>query len=288
MSNFIIHTDSACDIKPEMLAEWGVAFASLTFRFDDAETEYANGDMTVLDFYNKMRAGGVAKTAAVNTETFRAAFEETLRAGKDVLYLGFSSGLSTTYNSARIAAEALRAVYPDRKIVTVDTLAASAGEGLLVYLAVKKQQSGASIEETAAYIEGIRLHLDHWFTVDDLVYLKRGGRVSPTVAFVGNMLGIKPVLHVDDEGHLVNVSKVRGRKTAIAALADKYGELAETCGSGPVFISHGDCLQDAKELATILNTRYGATVEVITDVGPVIGAHSGPGTLALFFVGKNR
>ena len=288
MNRFVLHTDSACDLTPELLAEWGVEYASLTFRFDDSDTEYANGDMPAADFYAKMRAGGVAKTAAVNTESFRASFAKTLERGCDVLYLGFSSGLSTTYNSARLAAESLRTLYPDRKICTVDTLAASAGQGLLLYLALQKQRSGATVEETAAYVEGIRLKLDHWFTVDDLVYLKRGGRVSPTVAFVGNALGIKPVMHMDDEGHLVNVTKVRGRKTAVAALADKYGELADDLAGGTVFISHGDCMQDAKMLAEMLQTRFGATVEVIADVGPVIGAHSGPGTLALFFVGKHR
>ena len=288
MSTFIIHTDSACDLKPEVLAEWGVPYTSLTFRFDGEENEFANGDMTAEDFYAKMRAGGVGKTAAVNSETFRKAFLKTLKEEKDILYLGFSSGLSTTYNSARLAAEELRGQFPDRKIITVDTLAASAGQGLLVYLALEKQKSGATIEETAAYIEGIKLNLCHWFTVDDLVYLKRGGRVSPTVAFVGNVLGIKPVLHVDNEGHLVNVSKVRGRKTAVVALAEKYGALANDLAGGTVYISHGDCMKDAEELASILKEKYGATVQIITDVGPVIGSHSGPGTLALFFVGKER
>ena len=288
MSTFIIHTDSACDLKPELLAEWGVPYTSLTFRFDGEKNEFANGDMTAEDFYAKMRAGGVGKTAAVNSETFRKAFLKTLKEEKDILYLGFSSGLSTTYNSARLAAEELRGQFPDRKIITVDTLAASAGQGLLVYLALEKQKSGATIEETAAYIEGIKLNLCHWFTVDDLVYLKRGGRVSPTVAFVGNVLGIKPVLHVDNEGHLVNVSKVRGRKTAVAALAEKYGALANDLAGGTVYISHGDCMKDAEELASILKEKYGATVQIITDVGPVIGSHSGPGTLALFFVGKER
>ena len=288
MDNFIIHTDSACDLKPELLAEWGVPYASLTFRFDGEEDEFANGDMPTDAFYAKMRAGGVGKTAAVNSETFRKAFLKSLKEDKDVLYLGFSSGLSTTYNSARLAAEELRGQFPDRKIITVDTLAASAGQGLLVYMAPEKQKSGATIEETAAYIEGIKLNLCHWFTVDDLVYLKRGGRVSPTVAFVGNVLGIKPVLHVDNEGHLVNVSKVRGRKTAVAALAEKYGALANDLAGGTVYISHGDCMKDAEELASILKEKYGATVQIITDVGPVIGSHSGPGTLALFFVGKER
>lgn len=288
MDNFIIYTDSACDLSPKLLAEWGVPYQSLTFRFEGDETEYANGDMTAEEFYAKMRAGSVGKTAAVNSENFRKAFLNILKEGKDILYLGFSSGLSTTYNSARLAAEELRGQFPDRKIITVDTLAASAGQGLIVYLAVEKQKSGATIEETAEYIESIKLNLCHWFTVDDLVYLKRGGRVSPTVAFVGNMLGIKPVMHVDNDGHLVNVSKVRGRKTAVAALADKYGELATTLGEGPVYISHGSCLKDAEELAAILKDRHGAEVQVITDVGPVIGSHSGPGTLALFFVGKAR
>lgn len=288
MNNFVIHTDSGCDISPEMLAEWGVPCVSLTFRFEDDAKEYGNSDMPSKDFYEKMRNGGIAKTAAVNTETFKGAFEATLKEGKDVLYIGFSSGLSTTYNSARLAANELSEAYPDRKIITLDSLCASAGQGLLVRIALDKQAEGASIEETAEYTQSLVLKLDHWFTVDDLVYLKRGGRVSPTVAFVGNMLGIKPVLHVDNEGHLVNISKVRGRKTSIQALADKYGALAEKLDSNMVYISHGDCIDDANELARILNERYGATVSVITYVGPVIGAHAGPGVLALFFVGKER
>lgn len=288
MSSFVIHTDSACDIIPATLKEWGVPYTSLTFRFDGEDKEYKNDGMPSAEFYEKMRKGGVAKTAAVNTETFKADFETTLKDGKDILYIGFSSGLSTTYNSARIAANELKEVYTDREIITLDSLCASAGQGLLLRLALDKQAEGASLKDTAAYIEANVLKLCHWFTVDDLEYLKRGGRVSPTVAFVGNLLGIKPVLHVDNEGHLINVTKVRGRKTAIAALADKYGATADKLDSNMVYISHGDCENDAKELAKILNDRYGATVSIITNVGPVIGAHSGPGTLALFFVGKER
>ncbi len=288
MNDYVIHTDSACDIKPELLAEWGVPFTSLTFRFDGNEKEYSNTDMSADEFYAKMREGGVAKTAAVNAESFRADFEATLKQGKDVLYLGFSSGLSTTYNSGRIAALELSEQYPDRKIIAIDTLAASAGQGLLVYLAVQKMAEGASIDENAEYIKSNILKLAHWFTVDDLVYLKRGGRVSPTAAFFGNMLGIKPVMHVDNEGHLIPVAKVRGRKTAVTALADKYSEFAENPGKDVVFISHGDCMKDVEELASILRSRHGTEITVITDVGPVIGAHSGPGTLALFYVGKER
>ena len=288
MSNYQIFTDSGCDINPALLAEWGVLYKELTFRFDDADTEYTNGAMPAADFYQKMRNGGVAKTAAINVDTFADAFEESLQNGLDVLYLGFSSGLSTTFNSGRLAALQLAEKYPDRKIVVVDTLAASAGEGMAVYLAVKKQKEGASIEENAAYIESIKPNLSHWFTVDDLVYLKRGGRVSPTAAFFGNMLGIKPVLHVDDEGHLTPVAKIRGRKMSLKDMADRYTESAIDPAAGPVFISHGDCLKDAEELASMLKSRHGVDTEIITDVGPVIGAHAGPGVLALFFLGKAR
>jgi len=288
LENFVIITDSACDIKPELLAEWGVPSRSLTFRFDEEDKEYSNNDMDTKVFYNRMREGGVAKTAAVNSEQFKECFEEYLKQGSDVLYLGFSSGLSTTYNSGRIAAEELSEKYPERKILTVDTLSASAGFGLLLYLALQKKNEGATITEVAEYASSLIFKLCHWFTVDDLVYLKRGGRISPTVAFVGNMLGIKPVLHMDNEGHLINMFKVRGRKTAVAALADKYGELADDLEGGTVFISHADCIKDVEELENILKTRYNAKVKIVTDVGPVIGAHSGPGTLALFFVGKER
>ncbi|MBQ7335447.1 MAG: DegV family protein [Clostridia bacterium] len=288
MNNYVIYTDSASDIKPEVLKEWGVLYSELTFHFDDSETEYSNNDMSTADFYQKMKDGGVAKTSAVNADAFAKAFEPILQQGNDLLYLSFSSGLSTTFNSGRIAAEELSAKYPERKILVVDTLAASAGQGLLVYLTVEKKKSGATIEEAAEYAKGILPNLCHWFTVDDLVYLKRGGRVSPTVAFVGNLLGIKPVLHVDDEGHLINISKVRGRKNAIAALADKYTELALEPSTGTIFISQAACQADAEELAKLIKAKHGADVQIITDVGPVIGAHAGPGTLALFFLGKER
>lgn len=288
MQNYVIHTDSGCDICPELLAQWGVSCTDLTLTFEGENKEYACPEISVKDFYDKMRQGGIAKTAAANIDTFEKAFEPYLQQGQDVLYLGFSSGLSTTYNSACIAAQQLMQKYPKSKILTVDTLAASAGQGLLLYLAVQKKNEGVSIEENAGYIENLILNLSHWFTVDDLEYLKRGGRVSPTVAFVGSLLGIKPVLHVDNEGHLIKVATARGRKKAIEALVDKYGELATAPSDGVVFISHADCIQDAQTLAQMLNARFGVTVELITDVGPIIGAHSGPGTLALFFVGQER
>lgn len=288
MRDYIIFADSACDIKPAMLEEWGVRSRSLTLRFEGSEQEYLDGDIPSQEFYNRMRAGEVAKTAAVNTEAFAEMFEEALKEGKDVLYLGFSTGLSTTYNSARIAAQQLKEKYPEAKILTVDSLAASAGFGLLLYLVVQTKKAGATVEEAAAYAEDRKLNICHWFTVDDLVYLKRGGRISPMAAFAGNLLGIKPVLHVDNEGHLINVSKVRGRKTALSAMADQYGALALDPKGGTVFISHGDCMGDVEALSGMLKERYGADVKVVTDVGTVIGAHAGPGVLALFFEGKER
>ena len=288
MHNYVLFTDSSCDLSQEMIKKRGVYCSSLTFRFDDGEKEYSNNEMPIKDFYDKMRAGGVAKTAAVNSETFALEFEKLLKAGQDILYIGFSSGLSTTFNSARLAAEQLKSDYPERKILVVDTLAASAGIALLLDLVIEKKNSGATIEEAAAYAESMKLKICHWFTVDDLVYLKRGGRVSPTAAFVGNMLGIKPVLHVDNEGHLINVSKVRGRRVSVATLADKYGELHDDEAEKKVYISHADCLAEAEELGRIIKEKYGAETGLITDVGTVIGAHSGPGTIALFFVGKER
>lgn len=288
MSDYAIFTDSACDLSPEVLEGWGVFCRPLTFHFEGEGKEYPDGEMKAKDFYDKMREGKIAKTAAVNVEAFIEGFEPLLKEGLDVLHLGFSSGLSSTCNSARIAAEELMEKYPERKIRVVDTLAASAGEGLLLYLVLQKKNAGAALDEAADYAESIKLNLCHWFTVEDLVYLKRGGRISPMVALAGTVLGIKPILHVDNEGHLISISKVRGRKASISALADKYTELALTPKEGTVFISHGDCMADAQSLAAIIEEKHGVKTEIITYVGPVIGAHSGPGTLALFFLGKER
>lgn len=284
MDNYTIFVDSACDISPAVMEEWGVKSESLTFKFENSDKEYLNGDMEPSEFYAKMRAGEHASTAAINIAKFKDGFESEVKLGNDILYLGFSSGLSTTYNSARIAAEELSEKYPDRRIITIDTLAASAGYALLVYLTAQKKLAGADIIEAARFARDTKLHICHWFTVDDLKYLKRGGRISQTAALVGGLLGIKPVLHTDDAGHLTNVLKVRGRNAALTAIADKYSELAL---ENTVFISHGDCMKDVETMVSLLKDR-GADIKLITDIGPVIGAHSGPGTLAVFFVGKNR
>jgi len=288
MSDYIIVTDSACDINPGILKNWGVDFVRLGYLFDKVSTEYSYDDVDSKIFYDRMRKGETVKTSAVNPETFAAAFDDILKQGTDFIYLGFSSGLSTTFNSARIAADELKEKYPDRKIICIDSLCASAGQGLLLRLAVNKKASNCSIEELEEYIKGIIPNLCHWFTVDDLVYLKRGGRISSAVAFVGAVLGIKPILHVDDDGKLVNVTKARGRKAALEALVDKYGELASDTKNGTVFICQADCMDEAEDIKSQLKTKYGADVELITDIGPVIGAHSGPGTISIFFIGKNR
>jgi DegV family protein with EDD domain len=288
MNNYVIFTDSCCDIKPELLAEWGVPYASMTFSFVGEEKEYLNSDLSNKEFYDRMRNGEHPKTAAINATSFCDAFEPILKDGNDILYVAFSSGLSTTVNSANIAVEELREKYPERKIVVVDTLAASAGGGLMVYMAVNKKNQGATLEENASYIESLIPQHCIWFTVDDLEYLKRGGRVSPLVAFAGGVLGIKPVLQMDDEGHLIKVSTARGRKNAIDALASKYAELSYEEKNTPIFISHAECEEDAKKLADILKERHNADVTLITEIGPVIGSHSGPGTLAMFFIGKHR
>ena len=288
MNNFVIFTDSACDIYPEVLENWGVGCVSLAFRFDHIDRDYKNEDMPIQEFYQNMRDGHIAKTNAVNIDAFSEGFEKVLSEGKDLLYLGFSSGLSATFRQGKLAAEDLAEKYPDRKIIAIDTLCASAGQGLIVKLALDKMNAGASIEETAEYGNELIPKLAHWFTVEDLVYLKRGGRVSPAVALVGGMLQIKPVMHVDDEGHLIKVSTVRGRKASLAALADKLIETAEDPANGTFFISHGDCAEDAQTLCDLIVAKGGNKVELITHVGTVIGAHSGPGTMALFFIAKQR
>lgn len=287
-ADYVIYTDSACDISPALLAEWGVKCVSMRFEFDGDGQDANGAQISVGEFYRRMRAGGVAKTAAINLEGFRAAFEEELQAGRDILYVAFSSGLSNTCDTGRMAARELEERYSRRSVRVVDSLCASAGEGLLVWHGVQQKQAGASLEEAAAYLEGIRLQICHWFTVEDLVYLKRGGRVSATAALAGSLLGIKPMLHVDDEGHLIPMFKVRGRKASIQALADQYAKLARKAGEGTVFLSHGDCPDDAHQLERLLWEAHGIRVAVTADIGPVIGAHSGPGTLALFFLGKER
>ena len=287
MANFKIITDSGCDLSAEMLQELQVDRVSLSVLFQ-GESRPDSVDAGVQEFYNGLRAGEVATTSAVNPDGWAAVMEPVLRAGQDALVLTFSSGLSTTYQSAVIAANELMEQYPQRKIYVVDTLCASLGQGLLVWYACRKRDEGMELEALRDWVEANKLHLCHWFTVDDLMFLKRGGRVSAATAVVGTMLQIKPVLHVDDEGHLVNVAKARGRKASIDALAKKVSELADGYNNETMFISHGDCAEDAAYLAKVLKEKHGVKHVHIGYVGAVIGSHAGPGVLALFFLGNHR
>ncbi|MCI5928187.1 MAG: DegV family protein [Pseudoflavonifractor capillosus] len=290
MSEYVIVTDSSADLTDGMVKELGVEVLPLSFTVK-GQTYHNypdNRDMDPKDFYAMLRSGEMATTAAVNVADYTSALEPLLESGKDVLVLAFSSGLSATYQSSVIAVNELKDKFPERKIFTVDTLCASMGQGLLVYLAAKKQQAGATIEEVRDWTEENKLKLCHWFTVDDLHFLKRGGRISAATAVVGSMLHIKPVLHVDDEGHLINMGKVRGRGASLTAMVDHMEETAIDPANQVVFISHGDCLADAEKVAADVKKRFGVKEVVINYVGPVIGAHSGPGTLALFFLGSKR
>ena len=287
MAHYQIITDSGCDLPAGLLESMDVKKVSLSVLFR-GETRTDSVDDGIREFYDGLRAGDIATTSAVNPQGWKEVMEPVLAAGKDALVLTFSSGLSTTYQSAVIAAEELMEQYPDRKACVVDSLCASLGEGLLLHYACRKRDEGMSLEELRDWVEQNKLNLCHWFTVDDLMYLKRGGRVSAATAVVGTMLQIKPVLHVDNEGHLINVAKARGRKASIDALAKKAAELGEGFDNETMFISHGDCEEDAEYLAKVLKERLGVKHVHINHVGAVIGSHAGPGVLALFFLGKHR
>ena len=290
MSEYVIVTDSSADLDAAEVKELDLQVIPLKFTLNGVTySDYPdNRDMDPHAFYDRLRAGEVATTAALNLEDVKGAFEPILKDGKDVLMLAFSSGLSSSCQACMLAAGELAEEYPDRKIYVVDTLCASRGQGLLVYHTVMKKRAGATIEEARDFAENNKLHLCHWFTVDDLMFLKRGGRVSATAAALGTMLSIKPVLHVDNEGHLINISKSRGRKSSIKAMVDKAAELAIDPGSQTMFICHGDCLEEAEQLAQMVKERFGTQDIRIGYTGTVIGAHSGPGTLALFFLGTER
>lgn len=285
--SYQIITDSCCDFTKEMYEKLGLAVVPLMVNFR-GQTFPDRNDESLKDMYAGLRAGEVATTSAANPGQWQELMEPYLQKGEDLLVLAFSSGLSTTYQSASMAADELRTMYPDRTISVVDSLCASLGEGLLAYYACKKRDEGMPLRELTQWLLDNRLHLCHWFTVDDLMYLKRGGRVSAATAIVGTMLNIKPVLHVDNEGHLINVGKARGRKASIQAMAKKVAELGAGFDNATMFISHGDCPEDAEYLAGLLKEQYGAKEVYINYVGAVIGSHSGPGTLALFFMGEHR
>jgi DegV family protein with EDD domain len=290
MDSYVIITDSSCDLPMTIVKKRGLNALPLSVLVKG--NEYKNcldeREITNKKFYALLREGETVSTSAVNANAFENAMEAELQQGKDVLVLAFSSGLSNTYNAAEIAANELRERYPERKILVSDTLSASMGQGLLVELVFRQQDAGASIEEAYAYAEDIKLRVAHWFTVDDLKHLQRGGRISHTAALLGTMLHVKPVLHVDNEGHLISVSKARGRRASLNELIKRMEESVIDPVDSPVFISHGDSKEDAQYLANKIKERLGTKEIVISYIGPVIGAHSGPGTIALFFVAKQR
>lgn len=290
MRDYVIITDSCCDLPAELARELEVEVIPLSLQMGDITyRNWLDGrDISFPDFYRRIRAGETATTSAVSVGDFEEIMRPILTSGRDILCLCFSSALSTTYQSACIAAQTLAEEVPEGTVRVVDSLSASLGQGLLVYLCVQEKRRGASLEELTAYAEATRGKVCHWFTVDDLNHLKRGGRISATAALFGTMLSIKPVLHVDDAGRLIPVSKTRGRKASLLALVDHMAQTALDPAQQTVFISHGDCLADAEFVADAIRTRLGVTDIRINYVGPVIGNHSGPGTVALFFLGSGR
>lgn len=289
IKDFIITTDNTADLPHSYYKENGLDYMYLTYALD-GQIYGKENELSSQEFYARMRGGSMPTTSQINSEDAKAVWLPHLQAGKSILHLAFSSGLSGSCNSARLAAEDLKEEHPEYEIVVIDTLCASLGEGLLVHKAVKMKKEGKSMEEIAQWLEEHKLNLCHVFTVDDLFHLYRGGRVSRATAILGSMINIKPLLHVDNEGHLIAVGKVRGRKRSLASLVDMMDErLGSYKGKNPeIFISHGDCQEDAEYVAALVRERYGIEDILINPVGATIGAHSGPGTVALFFLGDKR
>ena len=284
--SFKIVTDSGCDLSAGMIEALDLGIAALSVELDGRA--YAEGEMTPKELYDHLRGGKLPKTSAVNPELWADAMRPALENGQDVLTLVFSSALSATCQNAFIAAEELRGEFPDRKLIVIDSLCAAIGLGLLVHTAAKLRDAGKSIEETAAWIEEHKLNVCHWVTVEDLMHLKRGGRVSAATAVVGTMLNIKPIIRVDDNGRLESLAKCRGRKAALNYLLDRMGESFDPEIDDTVFIGHGDCMEDAKYLEQKVRERFGVQNVHINYIGAVVGAHTGPGVAVLFFFGKNR
>lgn len=285
--DFVFVADSTSDLPVEIYEKNNIKLIELIYQLDGKEYADISG-MPYQEFYKKLREGATAKTSQVTPDTFESIFTDIVKEGKGVLYVAFSSGLSGTYNSARIAAETVKEKYPDANIRIVDSLSASLGEGLLVYKAIEVMNQGKSLDEVADWIEEHKLHLCHMFTVDDLMFLHRGGRVSKTSAIAGSILGIKPGLHVDNEGHLIPLAKIRGRKQSINWLVENMEKRIGNWKNDVFAICHGDCIEDAKYLQSLVKEKFGIEKCIIRNTGTVIGSHSGPGTLALFFLGDYR
>lgn len=287
MNKYAITSDTTCDLPENYISQNEIGIIPLYYNIDDI----VYGDekkMSPHDFYNEMRNGKMPTTMACNPDTAEKCFRKYLDKGMDILHIAFSSGLSSSYNTAAVTAKELASEYPDNKIIVIDSKSASLGEGLMVYKAVCNRNNDMNIEDNARWIEDNKLHFCHQFTVDDLHHLHRGGRVSKATAIIGTMINVKPVLHVDDEGHLISLSNVRGRKKALNTLINNMEASMNGYENDIVFISHGDCLEDANYVAEKIKERFGIKTFIINYVCPTVGAHSGPGTVALFFMGEKR
>ena len=285
--NYKLYSDSTCDLSKEILAGMDVKLFDLAFEVDGKT--YIGDQMSLPEFYAAMRKGAMTKTSQVSPQTYEEEFEKCIQQGFDILHLGFSSGLSGSYQAACIAKDNLLEKYPNAKIVIVDSLCASTGQGLLLIKADRLRRGGMGLDELGAWLEENKFHTCHVFTVDDLEYLRRGGRVSKTAAVAGSILGIKPILHVDNEGHLIPLGKVRGRRQSLDKLIELIKERCGEWDNNEVCICHGDCIDDANYCADKMRSLFGKNIKVnICYTGAVIGAHSGPGTIALFFMGNNR
>ena len=290
MRDYIIMTDSCCDLNAHMAQELELNVVPLTVHMNGKD--YANmldgSEISFEEFYKNIRSGILSTTSAANVGQFEDAMRAVLAQGQDIVCINFSSALSATYQNACIAAKTMADEFPESHVYVVDSLSASLGQGLLLYLAVQKKREGLSAEELVQWVEENKLHIDHWFTVDDLNFLKRGGRVSAATALVGTMLSIKPVMHTDNEGRLTLVDKARGRKASLKALLDAIERLAIEPEKQTMFICHADCEEEAKQVAAEIQRRFGTTDIRIHYIGPVIGSHTGPNTMGLFFVGTER
>lgn len=290
MRDYIIVTDATSDIPNEMANELNVKVVPMSFSLGEKNYNHYPDyrELDIKTFYDKQRAGQTSLTTQINVAVYLDFFEEIIKSDKDVLYISFSSALSSTYQSSVLAAKELNEKYPDFKIITIDSKAATLGETLLVKLAAQKKSEGMNIEDLSKWVDDNHLKVCHYFTVDDLNHLKRGGRMTAMTAFIGTALDIKPILHVNDEGKLIPLDKVRGRKKALKVLFNYLAELSENLEEQTVFIGHGDCIEDARYLESLIKEAYKVKEVIIHPIGPIIGSHTGPGAITLFFLGKHR
>ena len=290
MRDYIIVTDATSDIPNEMANELNVKVVPMSFSLGEKNYNHYPDyrELDIKTFYDKQRAGQTSFTTQINVAVYLDFFEEIIKSDKDVLYISFSSALSSTYQSSVLAAKELNEKYPDFKIITIDSKAATLGETLLVKLAAQKKSEGMNIEDLSKWVDDNHLKVCHYFTVDDLNHLKRGGRMTAMTAFIGTALDIKPILHVNDEGKLIPLDKVRGRKKALKVLFNYLAELSENLEEQTIFIGHGDCIEDARYLESLIKEVYKVKEVIIHPIGPIIGSHTGPGAITLFFLGKHR